>query len=349
VSEDRSETSPSEPQPPASHERLLLPIAIPVVVLLVIGAVLFLFSRVLLHVTPLAATLTALIVAASILGVATIAASRPQVTGASLVTMVGGVAGIAMVTGGLALVLGAPAAEQVPATIALTAPVGAATKGFEPGQLSGPASYPITIAFTNQDSNVQHNVVVTQQKTTDPAGAIAAGTPVTGPGQVDVPVPALAQGSYYFFCEFHPTTMTGTLTIAGPPPASGAPAGPVVTANSPTGFDPSTLQVAGGRPVTISFDNLDPTNTHNLDVFTDKNYTTSIGKTPDVFPGGSGQVTLQALNPGTYYFRCDFHPATMQGTITVSGGGGGSGGGPPPGGSASPGGSTPSGSASPSG
>jgi plastocyanin len=318
-----------------SRERLLWPVAIPLVVLVLIAAVLFLFSRVLLQVTPFAATITALIVAASILGVATIVASRPQVTGASLLSMVGGIVGIAMFTGGLALILGKPAAELIPVEITLSAPVGAAQKGFDPNELSAPADYPFTIEFTNDDSQ-QHNVVVTTEKTTDTAGALVVGTPVTGPAApVPVSLPGLARGSYYFFCEFHPTTMTGTLTVAGPPPAPGQPTGPVVTASDPTAFDPNTLELTSGQPTTIAFDNEDPTNIHNLDVFTDKDYTNSIGKTPDVPPGGSGQVALPALDPGTYYFRCDIHPV-MTGTITVSGAGGGGGGGPPASGSASP-------------
>jgi plastocyanin len=330
---------PSEPRPAASRERLLWPILIPVVALVVIGIALFLFSRVLLHVTPTAATITALIVAASILGVATLVASRPQVSGASLLTMVGGVLGIAMFAGGLALVLGQPPEEIQPVVVQLVAPVGAETKGFQQTELSGPANYPITIAFTNNDTGTQHNVVVTQEKATTPAGAIAAGAPIIGPAQVDVPVPALAQGSYYFFCEFHPASMTGSLTIAGPPPAPGQPSGPVVTANDPTAFDPNTIELAAGQPATITFDNEDPGVTHNLDVFRDQDYTQEIAKTPDVTGIGTGQVALPALDRGTYYFRCDFHPTVMTGTITVSGGGGGGGGGGPPTG-------TPSGAAS---
>src|SRR6059036_1516660 len=119
---------PTEPEAPASRERLLWPILIPVVALVVIGVALFLFSRVLLRVTPTAATITALVVAASILGVTTIVASRPQVTGASMLSMLGGVAGIAMFAGGLALILGQPAEEVQPVVISLAAPVGAATK-----------------------------------------------------------------------------------------------------------------------------------------------------------------------------------------------------------------------------
>jgi plastocyanin len=331
---------------PRSRERLLWPVAVPLVALVVIAAALFLFSRVLLHVTPFAATITALIVAASILGVATIVASRPQVTGASLVSMVGGVLGIAMFAGGLALILGKPAEEVVPVQIQLAAPAGAATKGFQPTELSAPADYPFTIEFTNEDT-LQHNVVVTQEKTTATAGALAVGTPVTGPAApVPVALSGLARGSYYFFCEFHPTTMTGTLTVAGPPPASGQPQGPVVTVNDPTRFDPNTIELPAGQPATITLDNEDPGVQHNLDVYTDKDYTQSLAKTPDVTGVGSGQVALPALEPGTYYFRCDFHPATMTGTITVSGGGGGGG---PPSGGPSPSAASASAASSPSG
>jgi plastocyanin len=233
-----------------------------------------------------------------------------------------------MLTGGLALLLGQPAAELQPVQLALAAPAGAATKGFQPDQLSAPGNYPFTIEFSNDDVTggvgVQHNVVVTQEKTVDPTGAIAVGTPITGPNQVAVPVSGLAQGSYYFFCEFHPTTMTGKLTVAGPPPAPGAPAGPVITAADATAFSPNTIELPSGQPATITFDNEDPGATHNLDVFSDKDYTTEISKTPDVVGIGSGEVSLPALDPGTYYFRCDFHPTTMQGTITVAKSGGGS-------------------------
>jgi hypothetical protein len=39
----------------------------------------------------------------------------------------------------------------------------------------------------------------------------------------------------------------------------------------------------------------------------------------------SSEYQLPALDPGkTYYFHCDYHPTTMQGTITVAKGGGGS-------------------------
>ena len=69
-----------------------------------IGLVLFGFSRVLLSVSAAAATVIALIVAASILGVATIVASRERLSNGTLFSMIGVVAGVAMLAGGIAIV-----------------------------------------------------------------------------------------------------------------------------------------------------------------------------------------------------------------------------------------------------
>jgi plastocyanin len=233
-----------------------------------------------------------------------------------------------MLTGGLALLLGQPVQELQPVEIALAAPVGAATKGFQPDQLSAPANYPFTIEFSNDDVTggvgVQHNVVIAHEKTVDPTGAIAVGTPSTGPNHVAVPVSGLAQGSYYFFCEFHPTTMTGTLTVAGPPPSPGAPSGPVITAQD-LKFSPTSLDLPPGQPSTITFDNEDPGVLHNIQFFSDQAYTSSIYKGPDVTGVASAEYQLPALDPGkTYYFHCDYHPTTMHGTIIVAKSGGGS-------------------------
>ena len=89
----------SESKPTASPEghgrarqSLVLPIVLPIAILLIIGLVLFGFSRVLLSVSARAATLVALIVAASIMAVATFVASRSRISNASLFSMVGAIA-----------------------------------------------------------------------------------------------------------------------------------------------------------------------------------------------------------------------------------------------------------------
>jgi len=317
---------------PRPRERLSIPVVIPVVTLLVIALALFLFSRVLLRVTSTAATLTALVVAASILGVATYVASRPQVTGASLLSMVGGVVGIAMLAGGLALLLGQPKEEAQVVALDLAAPQNAAVKGFDTKTLNAPAGADFTIVFDNQDPGVQHNVVVTKDKTTDPTGAIAAAPGITGPAQVTLPVGALSAGGYYFFCEFHPTTMTGTLKVsaaAAPPPQPGN----VVIAAQNLAYSPTSIDLPPNQATTVTFNNEDAGTTHNVHVFADQAYTQDVVKGPDVTGVASGEIPVPALKPGTYYFRCDYHPTTMQGTITVAGagtgGGTGAGGGAP--------------------
>jgi plastocyanin len=44
--------------------------------------------------------------------------------------------------------------------------------------------------------------------------ALFTGEMVTGPGTVTYEVDALEPGTYFFRCDVHPTTMTGTFVVA---------------------------------------------------------------------------------------------------------------------------------------
>jgi plastocyanin len=111
----------------------------------------------------------------------------------------------------------APSAEvSTPATggttLTVTAPVGAATAGYDPTTLETAAGQPFTIHFDDQDPTAPHNV---ELKAAD-GSAIQLGGDTnffTGPGTRDYAVPALQPGTYTYFCVVHPTTMNGTLTI----------------------------------------------------------------------------------------------------------------------------------------
>ncbi|MDH5314776.1 MAG: hypothetical protein OEW66_13200, partial [Actinomycetota bacterium] len=87
-----------------NRQSLLMPILIPVGALAIIGLVLIGFSRVLLAVSHNAATVVALVVATGIVVVAAWVAGRRRVTGATLFSMIAAVTGIAMISGGLAVV-----------------------------------------------------------------------------------------------------------------------------------------------------------------------------------------------------------------------------------------------------
>jgi plastocyanin len=331
---------PAHPSPPASRQSLLLPIAIPLGLLAVIGLVLWGFSRVLLRVEPKVATVTALLVAASIVTIVAIAASQKRVTNGSLLTVVGGVFGVAMLLSGAALLVGTAGGEGgvEKVSVALAAPKGAAVTGYDLKTLTAPADTPFTIAFNNQDPGVQHNVVVASA---DPAKDPAAetfldGEVVTGPGAFDYEVPALPAGEYVYFCKIHPTTMKGVLTVAvGAQPGTGA-SGNVITAEN-LAFDRDTLSFPAGVASTLTFQNNDAGQSHNVAIYTDASASTALFQGELLTGVASIEYAIPALEAGSYFFRCDVHPTTMNGTVTVSSGASGQpSSGPPPSESAAP-------------
>jgi plastocyanin len=106
---------------------------------------------------------------------------------------------------------GSTSASGGATTLTITAPVGAATGGFQPTTLEATANTPFTIHFDNQDNQAPHNV---QLK--GPAGDVTLGGDTAffqGPGTRDYAVPALPAGDYAYSCVVHPTTMKGTLTV----------------------------------------------------------------------------------------------------------------------------------------
>ncbi|MEP6758443.1 MAG: cupredoxin domain-containing protein [Actinomycetota bacterium] len=346
--EQRTPATPSK----GPRESLLLPIAIPLGLLAGIGIVLWGLSRVLLRVEPKVATVTALLVATSIVTIVGIAASRARVTNGSLLSVVAGVFGVAMLLSGAALLAGQASGETgvAPVSVALAAPKGAAATGYDLKTLSAPADTAFTIAFNNQDPGVQHNVMVASaDPAKDPAAQIFLdGTLVTGPGAFDYAVPALPAGEYVYFCKIHPTTMKGVLTVAvGAAPGTGASGNVISAAN--LAFDRDTLSFPAGTASTLTFQNDEAGVPHNVAIYTDESASVALFQGELVTGVASADYAIPALDAGSYFFRCDVHP-TMNGTVTVGGKGGGpssgpsSGSQPPPTESATP---PPSSSAAP--
>jgi len=117
------------------------------------------------------------------------------------------------ISGGGAGASGAPTAsiDANAPVVTVTAPVGAATSGFDPNKLDAKANTAFTLAFDNQDTGVMHNVVIDNPDGTPVAMGDTAFFP--GPAKRSYAVPALKAGDYKFLCQVHPTTMTGTLTV----------------------------------------------------------------------------------------------------------------------------------------
>lgn len=101
-----------------------------------------------------------------------------------------------------------------------------------------------------------------------------------------------------------------------PPPSDG-----IAISMGDNFFDPEEVTLSGGEAVTFSLTN-DGAATHNMRVAGEDNeYNTDDDAVsdPEVMTGGvvgTLEWTVPA-SPGTYDFRCDFHPVEMVGTITV--------------------------------
>jgi nitrite reductase (NO-forming) len=100
--------------------------------------------------------------------------------------------------------------------------------------------------------------------------------------------------------------------------ASCSPHGSVVNVMAQnSAFSTSCLAAPAGKPFTIQFMNMDAGVPHNLSIYTDSAATTALFKGNLVVGSSTASYHVPALKPGTYYFRCDVHPAQMFGTFVV--------------------------------
>jgi plastocyanin len=82
-------------------------------------------------------------------------------------------------------------------------------------------------------------------------------------------------------------------------------------------FDTDCLGAPAGTAFTVVFNNLDPGVPHNLSIYTDATGSQALFKGALVSGPNKTTYRIEALKPGTCYFRCDVHPATMHGTFIV--------------------------------
>ncbi len=310
-----------------NRQSLLLPIVIPLGSLALIAVVLWLFSRVLLDVSPTAATAMASAVGAGVLAVGAYVASRTRLAGPALYSFAGGVVGVVFVEGGVALLVGQPGEEggEAPVVLAIAAPVGADTAGYDRGELLAPAGVPFDIAFDNQDAGVLHNLALAEEAGGD---AFFEGPLITGPVLTTYTVDPLAVGQFAFFCTVHPTTMTGTLTAA----ESVEPSGGVTLVAEALAFSTDTIELPPDVPNQVVLENRDA-DPHNLAIYEDSSLASALFN-GEIFAGPATKPNdIPALAAGTYYFQCDTHP-TMNGQVIVAAGAEGA---PPPGEAAPPG------------
>jgi plastocyanin len=317
---------------PVLRDRLVMPFLLPLGILAVIAAVLFGFSRILLSLTPTAATVTAIVVATGVVVTASVAAGRKQVRLSTLGAMLGVTAGVAMLAGGVALaVVGGSEEEPGGGGEKPVVTLAAANIAFEPTSLTVPGGEAFTLRFHNEDANTQHNVQIFD----DPefgGTPLFSGALITGVRQTDYEVDALEAGAYFFLCEVHPT-MTGKMqAVAGGPGGPGAsgptgpggPGGGVTVVAQNIAFDTSTIRLEP-VPTTITFENRDAGVQHDIAIYSDSSLADELFGGELITGPATVDYAVPALPPGEHYFQCNVHP-NMNGSVVVSdtGEGGGS-------------------------
>ncbi len=109
-------------------------------------------------------------------------------------------------------------------------------------------------------------------------------------------------------CTADSTQPATDVTVVAPPGAQAS------------GFDTTCVVVPAGQKISITFDNQDPGQPHNLSGYTDSNATDQLFTSGPFAPGPEtqGPAPFGPFDAGTYHFQCDVHPTTMFGTFLVA-------------------------------
>jgi hypothetical protein len=111
--------------------------------------------------------------------------------------------------GGTAPPTGPPPCQPEGTELSITAQ----NLAFDTDCLAAPAGEPFTIEFDNQDAGVPHNVAIYTDESA--AEVLFQEPPFPGPETVTYePEPIEEEGNFFFRCDVHPTTMTGTFVVA---------------------------------------------------------------------------------------------------------------------------------------
>ena len=84
---------------------------------------------------------------------------------------------------------------------------------FSPRSLTAPPNTSITVRMNNQDAGVLHNFAVYRSSQASQANQIFVGDLDPGPATKDYTFTTPGPGNYFFRCDVHPDTMTGTFAV----------------------------------------------------------------------------------------------------------------------------------------
>jgi len=143
------------------------------------------------------------------------------------------------------------------------------------------------------------------------------------------PGPNLTLGSLLFVFVFAVSAVAlygGATLVDRSEPAAAADDGTPTTPGGPVSvrivakdlkYDKRSIAASPGVQVTVTLDSQDPA-IHNIAFYTSRNAAQTIFK-GELFPGPAVKEErfTSPSTAGNYYFRCDAHPDTMNGTFSV--------------------------------
>jgi plastocyanin len=188
----------------------LYPLGLPMLGLATIASIMFFLSRVLLAVSETASWVIALLVGAVILGIASIAAVRPNVSSRTMAAVLA-IGTVFMVASGLVAAAVGEREIEHHGEHGSGIHVVADNVAFGQDTITLAANTDVEIEFDNNDREVQHNITILGS---DPARPVFRGQIVTGVATVTYTFRAPAAGEYRFQCDIHPAQMRGIVRVA---------------------------------------------------------------------------------------------------------------------------------------
>jgi plastocyanin len=191
-------------------DRYVLPFAVPVLSLVLLGVVAISFSRILLAVDKNTAVILAVVAAVAVMAGATLVALRPGIGSAAI----WGLAGLAMLLTVASGIVGAAQGEREfhaagghEAEIIEVAAESSAE--FTEKELTAPANSTVTVHFDNREQGVPHNVAFYASQGGEQLGASET---ITGPNSTEFELETGEAGEKYFQCDVHPN-MNGKFIV----------------------------------------------------------------------------------------------------------------------------------------